>query len=199
MKQHNYKKKLHISTEKLVLTGIFTAIVSVICAFPIGIELFGVPATLQTFAMAFIGFLLGPLQSTSICGIYLLLGLSGIPVFNRFMSGPSVLFGLPGGFLFGFLFLCLFCGFGTGSSLTFTHRRNRFAISIISGLSGLIICHILGILQFSFLSKNSLLQSFLLISLPYLPKDILSVGLAYFAAIHIRKILNKAKLLSNIN
>lgn len=46
-------------TTTIILIGMFTAIAAVISALPIGFQIFGVPATLQTFAMAFLGFVLG--------------------------------------------------------------------------------------------------------------------------------------------
>lgn len=190
-KQHNSNQP-HIPAQQITLTGVFTAFVSVICALPVGIELFGVPATLQTFAMALIGFLLGSRQSVIICSIYLLLGLAGIPVFNKFQAGPSVLFGLPGGFLFGFLFLCLFCGLSATYGTRLTHRYARWLFAIFTSILGLALCHLCGILQFATLSEHSLWQSFLLVSLPYLPKDILSLWLAYGAASRIRRIGQKS-------
>ena len=104
--------KQAVSIETIVIVGIFTALSAVISALPIGIKILGVPATLQTFAMAFLGFALGPVLGTASCGIYILMGLIGLPVYNGYTSGPGVLFGITGGFLFGFLFLSFLSGVG---------------------------------------------------------------------------------------
>ena len=88
--------KQAVSIETIVIVGIFTALSAVISALPIGIKILGVPATLQTFAMAFLGFALGPVLGTASCGIYILMGLIGLPVYNGYTSGPGVLFGITG-------------------------------------------------------------------------------------------------------
>ena len=187
--------KSKISVESIVLVGIFTALVSIISALPIGFELFGVPATLQTFAMSFIGYLLCYKLGTGVTCIYILLGLVGIPVFNKFMAGPSVFFGPTGGFIFGFLALSFCCGFGLKLSKKAESNACKALIAILAGIAGLLICHFAGIVQFSIVYHSSVAKSFLLVSLPYLPKDIVSVIIAYFIALSVRAALSKAKLL----
>lgn len=188
-------QKSAISAETIVIVGIFTAIISVISALPIGFELFGVPATLQTFAMAFIGFILGQKLGVLSCTVYILMGLIGIPVFHRFMSGPSILFGPTGGFLFGFLALSFLSGLGISVSKSFKNSAQKAAIAILLSFTGLIICHLAGSLQFSVIYGTGFLKSMLLVSLPYLPKDIVSVILAYFIALAVRTALARAHLL----
>ncbi len=129
---------------------------------------FGVPLTLQTFGVALCGFILGKKDGTICIIVYILLGLIGLPVFSSISSGLSHLFGVSGGFIFGFLFLSFFSGF-----------KKSPAICISFSLFGLFICHILGILQFSFISKVHIKESFLVVSFPYILKDIISIILAY--------------------
>lgn len=188
-------KKSKVSAETIVMIGIFTAIISIISALPIGIELFGVPATLQTFAMSFIGFVLCYKLGTASCFIYILLGLIGLPVYNKFMAGPSVLLGPTGGFIFGFLALAFFSGFGMKLTKKFNNPVLKAVAAIVSSLIGLIICHLVGIFQFSVVYGMSFMKSLLLVSLPYIPKDIASVILAYFIALAVRTALAKARLL----
>ena len=187
--------KAAISIETIVIIGIFTAVISIISAIPIGIELFGVPATLQTFAMAFIGFVLCCKLGTASCFIYILLGLIGIPVYNKFMAGPSVLLGPTGGFIIGFLPLCFFSGLGMKLTKKSSHIAVRAFTAIFSSIIGLILCHLIGIFQFSIVYNMGFAKSALLVSLPYLPKDIISIVLAYFIALAVRNALAKSKLL----
>jgi len=66
-----------------------------------------VPFTMQTFAVfAAVGFLGGRLGALSI-GVYILLGLTGLPVFAGFTGGPGVLLGSTGGYIMGFLLSAL--------------------------------------------------------------------------------------------
>ena len=178
-------------TSAIILIGMFTAIAAVISSLPIGFQVFGVPATLQTFAMAFLGFVLGRKNGTISVAIYILLGFVGIPVYNGFTGGPSVLFGMTGGFIWGFLFIAFLCG------MAFEQRYNNFKniiIKILLPLIGLILCHIIGVLQFCLIMDMKIWSAALAVSIPYLPKDILSIVIAYFIAFSIRKALYASKI-----
>lgn len=50
-------------------------------------------------------------KGTASCCIYLLTGFIGIPVFTAFTSGPAKLLGPTGGYLLGYIFMALICGF----------------------------------------------------------------------------------------
>lgn len=173
-------------TSAIILTGMFTAIAAVISALPIGFEIFGMPATLQTFAMAFLGFVLGKKNGTIAVAVYILLGLVGIPVYHGFAAGPSILFGVTGGFLWGFLVLSFLCGMA--------NEHKNIIIKLILPLMGLIICHIIGIIQFCMVTGMKLMPAAIAVSIPYLPKDILSIVIAYFMALSVRKALSASKI-----
>lgn len=181
-------KKGVIPVLTLVQTSVLVSLI-VVCSqlaipFPTG-----VPITLQTFAIALCGFVLGEKKSILAIGVYLLLGVIGIPVFANFKGGPGVLLGLTGGFLWGFFLLAFFCGL----SLRFKRadgKQNRGAAILLCGV-GLMLCHGLGVLQFYFLSGNSLLQSFCIASLPYILKDAISILLAGLLGKRLSGMVNK--------
>lgn len=178
-------------TSAIIMIGMFTAIAAVISALPIGFQIFGVPATLQTFAMAFLGFILGKKNGTIAVAVYILLGLVGIPVYNGFTGGPSVLFGITGGFLWGFLFIAFFCG--AAYEQKNCHLKN-IILKILLPLVGLIICHVIGVIQFCLIMDMKLWPAAMAVSIPYIPKDILSMIIAYFTALSIRKALSASKI-----
>lgn len=178
-------------TSAIIMIGMFTAIAAVISALPIGFQIFGVPATLQTFAMAFLGFILGKKSGTIAVAVYILLGLVGIPVYNGFTGGLSVLFGITGGFLWGFLFIAFFCG--AAYEQKNCHLKN-IILKILLPLAGLIICHVIGVIQFCLIMDMKLWPAAMAVSIPYIPKDILSMIIAYFTALSIRKALSASKI-----
>ena len=61
----------------------------------------------------------------------------------------------------------------------------------ILGLAGLMICHVLGAFHYSIIAQMDFIPSFLLVSVPYLPKDILSVAGAMVVSIILKKTLAK--------
>jgi len=154
-------------------------------ALPIG----GVPLTLQTFAVIFCGYLLGTGAGVSATAVYLLLGAVGLPVFAGFGASLAFLLGPTGGFLFGFLPLAFFCGIAS--------RIKKVFFGVLLSALGLLLCHAAGVIQFSFVTGTSPLQAFLAASLPYLPKDLLSILLARFLLTKIQKRLPRAPIFRN--
>lgn len=162
-----------IKIRELVFTAIFTAIIIILSQISIPMPV-GVPVTLQTFAVALCGYFLGARLGALSIIVYILLGAAGLPVFANFGSGTAVLFGMPGGFLWGFIFMVIACGL-------FSNHKNMF-LGILMGILGLAVCHAAGITGFSLVTGNSFGVSFLLVSLPYIIKDVISVILAYYLA-----------------
>ncbi|HIR27495.1 MAG TPA: biotin transporter BioY [Candidatus Choladousia intestinigallinarum] len=160
------------SLTRISFTGLFAALLTVLSQIQIPMPS-GVPVTMQTFAVALVGFSLGWKDGLMSVFIYLLLGAAGLPVFAGFQGGIGSLAGPTGGFLWGFLFLAAGCG---------TPRKKSFFLRSTSRSAGLILCHILGIFQYAAVTGADILQSFLLVSAPYLMKDVLSVTAAFFAA-----------------
>lgn len=195
--------KRNTTIKNIVIIGVFAAIISIISALPIGFNILGVPATLQTFAMAFAGYTLGYKKGTLTVIIYILLGAIGVPVFNGFNGGFSVILGVTGGFIIGFIFIALLCGIGINLKKKISSYEKlssnvkyilSLVIAILLGILGLIICHIIGCIFGTNVLGLGLVKTATLISIPYLPKDILSVVLAYLLALAVREALVKAKL-----
>ncbi len=134
-----------------------------------------VPITLQVFAVALCGFLLGAKQAAACTAVYIAMGAFGLPVFSHFSGGIGALSSTGGGFIFGFLILGICCGLKTLCKPNF-----------LLPLLGILICHIIGILQFSFVSGCSIFAAFLTASLPFILKDIILVWLAGAIAKRIR-------------
>jgi biotin transport system substrate-specific component len=176
------RKKETFTTKKMVTIALMVAVIAVIS--PLAIPMpSGVPITLQTFVIALAGTFLYAKWGTISVGIYILIGAIGLPVFSSYGSGLGKLFGMTGGFIWGFLFLAFFCGI----QIKTKKKWLTFLLRFVLGLVGLALCHLLGILWFTYVTEGSFVASALLVSLPYLVKDIISV----FAGIMIGDILRK--------
>lgn len=188
MKKERVITKRAETTKNLVMTGMAAAVLAIMAQMAIPMPS-GVPVTLQTFAVALIGVVLLSRQAAAAVVVYILIGAVGVPVFANLNAGLAAIAGKTGGFIWGFVFLALFCG--TGS--TFSKKIP----GILMGIFGLIICHFLGITQFSILSGMGMKESFIFVSFPYLLKDILSVIIAYVVGWQVRKLLLKASILTH--
>lgn len=171
--------------QKSVLTGVMAAVLAVLSQIAIPMPT-GVPVTLQTFAVALCGYILGAGLGTLSVGVYLALGAVGLPIFTEFSGGFGVFLGVTGGFLWGFLPMAFLCGLGV--------KRGGKVLAILLGVSGLLVCHLCGVAQFMVVMSTSFRQAFLIASAPFLVKDIISVALAFLAAAAITSSLKKARI-----
>lgn len=188
MKKEKFLTERKDTTKNLVITGMAAAVLAIMSQIAIPMPS-GVPVTLQTFAVALMGVVLLSRQAASAVVVYVLIGAVGLPVFANMNAGMAAIAGKTGGFIWGFIFLALFCGAGS----TFSPK----ILGIFTGIFGLIICHFLGITQFSLLSGMGMKESFIFVSFPYLLKDILSVIIAYVVGWQVRKLLLKASVLTH--
>ena len=176
------------SIHAICFVAMFAAIICVLSLLTIPTPS-GVPLTLQTFAVAFCGFVLGKKYGAVSTGVYICIGLVGVPVFAGMKSGPAVLFGPTGGYLIGFIFLSFFCGL----SMSF-YRKRRLLVAFFSML-GLTFCHALGIAQLKLYYHMTWAAAAMAGTVPYIVKDIVSVIIAFMMAVTVRRALRAAGLL----
>ena len=139
---------------------------------------FTVPFTMQTFAVYCALLLLGGRRGLLAIGLYILLGLVGLPVFSGFRGGPGHLLGLTGGYIIGFLF--------TGLGYLFMESKLRglgFLPRIVLLALDLLPCYLVGTLWFTAVSRlhGSEIGFFGALGLcvvPYILPDLLKVVLA---------------------
>lgn len=169
------------NTKRLVLSALFCALIAIFSQIIIPLPS-GVPLTLQTFIIALCGFYLGPLYSVITTCTYIFLGLIGLPVFSGFSGGLSAIFGKSGGFIIGFLFLSLLCGFSS--------KIKKKSISFILIALGILLCHLCGIIHSILIYKIPFIESFVILSFPYLLKDFIFIFIARDLSSTIKKRFN---------
>ena len=155
-----------ISIRELCQMSIFVAIIAVCSQIIIPMP-YGVPMTLQTFAIPLTGFVLGAKNGTIAVLIYVLLGLVGAPVFAGFAGGIGVVFGRTGGFILAFPLMALAAGLGS--------KKNNTLWLIMWLAIGAIILYTSGMLVFSFITSNSLMTSFAFVVVPFIPSEIIKI------------------------
>lgn len=175
-------RKKQNSTRNIILTGMFAAVLAALSQLQIPMPS-GVPVTLQTFAAALGGFMLGARGGAMTVLVYVLAGAVGLPVFSGFQGGMGVILGPAGGFLWGFFALAALCGYGF---------ERKSLVRTVFAVIGLAVCHLIGIAQFMAVMKTGFIEAALLASVPYLIKDTLSVAGAYLAARSVRRSLSCA-------
>ncbi|MGN0657495.1 MAG: biotin transporter BioY [Ruminiclostridium sp.] len=185
-----------IKTIDLVLIALFAAITAVLSQIAIPMPT-GVPVTLQTFAVALCGYFLGAGKGAAALGVYLLIGAVGVPVYSGFKGGFQVLLGPTGGFIFGFIIMAFLCGLSFKKA---AGTKLSPVLRIAMGVAGVAACHLLGTLQYMIVTNVNpekaaidFITSFLMVSAPYLIKDIISVVVAYLISIPLLKATAKVR------
>ena len=153
--------------KEMTVVALFVAIMAIVSQISIPMPS-AVPFTVQMLAIAFFGYFLGVKRGMIGIFLYIAIGAVGAPVFAGFKGGFYVLLGPSGGFIWGFAVVVLICAL-------FSKTRG----AIILGILSVLICHFVGVLQYSFVAGISLWVSFIVVSLPYVLKDILLIPVAY--------------------
>lgn len=103
------------------------------------VPLWPVPITLQTFAVLLVGTTLGPVRGALSMGLYLLLGVLGLPVFAAGESGSLFAF-TSGGFIVGFIAAAALAGW-----LAQREWDRRFVGTSVSFLAGSAVMYLFGL------------------------------------------------------
>lgn len=151
---------------------------------------FTVPITLQTFAIFLCLSLLGGQKGTVAILVYILLGLVGVPVFSGFRGGLSVIVGVTGGYIVGFLL--------TGIIYWVFEKlfKEKLLVKIISLLLGLIVCYSFGTAWFIFVSASkgnamTVLGTLSICVFPFIIPDTLKLAAALLISKRLKPLLKK--------
>ena len=168
MKQPKIRDLTHCALAAAILC--VTAQISV----PVG----DAPITIQPFALALVGGVLGWKWGTLAAIVYVALGALGLPVFANFRGGAAMLAGATGGYLWTYPLLALGAGLG----------KTRLA-RVLFSLAGLGALEIVGACQLAHYTGAPIGPYIAM----FVPKDMIVVLLAILPAEKMRRMLKWAK------
>ena len=171
--------------KELILAAEFAAIISVLSQMTIPFGL--VPLTGQTFAIGLTATFLGRKLGLISVGVYLLLGLIGLPVFSGMTGGIAVLFGPTGGYLIGFIFLTLIAGL---LMKLFPGNKVMEAVGLVLGT---VVCYAFGTAWLCFQAHMSAAAGLAAGVIPYIPGDLVKIVVAMIVGTALRAALKKAR------
>lgn len=171
------------STRTIVTSGLLVALlcVSVCFTIPLG----PVPFTLQTAVIILMALLLTPGQAAAACGVYLLMGAIGLPVFSGMTGGFGKFLGPTGGFLVSYP-IAVACAASARRAL---ERRGapQLLCDVTAALAIIVIADTLGWLWFMMLTQSDPLAAFLVTDAPFIAIDCAKGVLAIAVAAAIRR------------
>lgn len=185
-----------LTTKKLILTGMFTAIISVLSQISIPIQ--PIPFSLSLLAIFLTGMLLEPKYAFFSTLAYILLGAFGLPVFAGLKGGVHVLTGMTGGFIMAYPIMALFTAISYKLSIKVKSSSSiknisRIAIPALGMIISLFVCYLIGTLWFSYISGSTIAYSLTVCVFPFMAFDLLKVSLAISFGLVLRRVLQGIK------
>lgn len=176
------KGALALSTRSMTLTAMLTALLCILG--PVTLPVGAVPVSMTTAALMLIALLLGPGRACLCCGVYLGIGLLGVPVLSGFSGGLGALLGPTGGFLLGYLPMTALCGF---SARTSSRLRQLTAFA-----AGNLLLYLSGTTWYVVQAGTEFLPALGVCVLPFLPGDVLKLAAVLTGGNAIRTRLKRA-------
>jgi biotin transport system substrate-specific component len=182
---------MKLTTRELMLVPLFTALMIAGAFVRIPFPL--LPVTLQAFFCALAGLILGPRLGALSMVIYMLLGLTGVPVFAQ-GGGFSYIFNKSFGFILGFIAGAYIIG-----RMSSKMKKPTFINSLKAVMAGLSAIYVIGIFYMLFIIRIYLgnaqigLYYVLLVNLPYFIKDAILFSAAALSSTSILPVLSKIR------
>lgn len=163
--------------------ALFVALLSASSYLVIPLPFTPVVLSVHTLMVNLIALALSPAEAACSVGVYLVMGLVGLPVFSGGTAGPGKLFGPTGGFYFGFFFGALAISLLKGKKL----RPWRWGLVTIA--VGLPIQHFWAVLFMCLHNGFDVKAAALAVSAPFLVGDVAKCILACVIALPLNRAL----------
>ena len=152
------------------------SVLSLVSWIAIPLPMTPVVLSFQTVAVGLTALILSPLQTAWAMILYLFMGALGLPVFSGGTAGVGKLFGVTGGFYFGFLISAVIVSLLKGKEISL----KRYT-AILSGIA-LPIQHLCGIIMMCIHNGFDVKAAFMSVSVPFIAVDLMkAMGAAILA------------------
>lgn len=179
--------KSKLTVRQMAVTALVTALLCILG--PASIPVGAVPLSMTNFVLYLAVYLLGTKLSFLSYSIYLLIGLTGLPVFSGYTGGPAKLVGPTGGYLAGFFLLIIICGI-------FIEKSRGKTLPAITGMVfGLLAAYLFGTVWFMAESDCTLWYALTVCVFPFLIGDAVKIVIAAKIGPILHRALSKAHLL----
>ncbi|MBQ8434962.1 MAG: biotin transporter BioY [Oscillospiraceae bacterium] len=171
-------------TNKIVITGLFSAILCIVAPITLPLPISPVPVSLAPLVIFISSFIMTPGACTMSVLVYLMLGTAGLPVFSGFTGGLGILAGPTGGYLAGYLAAAFISSF-------FNNKFSHSFIYITGMITGLSAMYLIGTIWFSFQQDTSFLSALAVCVLPYLFGDAVKITAALLIGLKLRTYISR--------
>jgi len=178
------------TVKEMAVTAVMTAILCILGPWAFQIPISPVPISLCSMGIYFVLYVLGIKLGTLSVLLYVLLGTFGLPVFTNFSGGFAKLLGPTGGYIIGYLFLALICGFFLWKF------PEKLVLHILGFVLGTCVLYLFGTLWLQYQLSLTFPAALMAGVIPYIPGDIVKLILAMAIGMPLKRQLIKARLIS---
>lgn len=185
MSRINDKNLILSKSVQLAKCALFVVLM-IVSAF-ISIPFPPVPLTFQTVVAVSAGLFLGPLYGTAAVGVYIFIGILGLPVFTN-GGGFAYVVQPTFGYILGFAAAALAAGLLRGKG-ELTVRR-----ALLASMAGFFVNYLIGVPYFLliwrfYMNNGAVWQAAVTYNLLYMPKDFVLCILAAFLCVRVSKVV----------
>ena len=175
----------------LVQSALFAAILCILS--PLAIPIGPIPITLGVFAVMLTGVVLDWKRACVAVLVYILLGLIGLPVFSGGNSGPGVIAGPTGGYLWAYVPMAAVIALigGRGREKEAQEDLRTFVACLLS----MVVLYLLGTFQFTLVANSTWEHALSVCVYPFVLVDAAKAVCATLLGVRIRRRLRAANLL----
>ncbi|MBR4732149.1 MAG: biotin transporter BioY [Lachnospiraceae bacterium] len=180
---------MKFTSKEMAVTAVMTALICILGPWAIQIPISPVPITLCTMGIYFALYVLGMKLGIVSVVLYVLLGAIGVPVFTNFSGGIGKLLGPTGGYILGYLFLAVICGF------FLSKFPEKLPMHVAGFVLGTLVLYLFGTLWLQYQLKLTFPTALMAGVIPYIPGDAAKLFIAIAVGLPLKKRLKKARLL----
>ena len=174
-----------MSTKSLTITAMLTALLCLVG--PLTLPLGPVPLSLTTGVLMLLALLFSPSRAALCCGLYVLIGTLGIPVFSGFGGGLAALAGPTGGFLLAYV--------PVTALWSWTCQLRKPWLQVLGLIGGTLLLYLVGTVWYTLQTGTGMLAAMMVCVLPFIPGDALKIAAVLTGGNAIQVRLKKAGMI----
>ena len=171
--------KLNLSIKEMTQIGMCAALMAIFSQLSIPLPFTSVPVTLQIFGLVVLAVIVGAKIGTLSIIVFVILGAIGLPVFANFSGGFGVIVGPTGGYIIGFIIMAFLIGYASS-------KGNKIFL-FIAAYIGVTIDLIIGTLYLKVVTGMTMQGALIAGLYPFIIKDFITVALAVFIGLKVKK------------
>ena len=176
-----------MKTKRMTSIALIAAVMCIISPFMIYIPISPVPVSFSVLTVFIAVYVLDVKDGLIACGLYVLLGTVGLPVFSGFTGGLAKLLGPTGGYIMGYFFIILIAS-------PIVHKSPDRRLHALALTAGVAACYTLGTAWLAFSTGMTIDRALLAGVVPFIPADALKLTAILIAGPQLKQVVEHQKL-----